>query len=125
MSKIYKYMIPHTPSPSQLETRLLAMDWQHGKAITIPLLHLLIFYINSLCSLIDAFEELQIRLGLFSPLIVPPPPLQLETRLLAMDWQHGKNLFDFYFGYWRPFGELLTDMERNGVMVDKVRIRKG
>lgn len=43
---------------------------------------------------------------------------QLESRLRRMDWQHGKNLFHFYHDYWRPFGELLTEMERNGVMVD-------
>lgn len=30
-----------------------------------------------------------------------------------------KNLFDLYEKYWRPFGELLTDMERQGFYMDK------
>eukprot|EP00962_Isochrysis_galbana_P045560 scaffold17989_cov79-Isochrysis_galbana.AAC.1 len=41
---------------------------------------------------------------------------QLEARLVQLDWQQGQDLFTFYKGYWRPFGELLTEMERNGVM---------
>lgn len=42
----------------------------------------------------------------------------LSRKLRGMDWQDGTSLFDFYMGYWRPFGELLTDMEREGIKVD-------
>ena len=34
-----------------------------------------------------------------------------------MAWQDGKTMYDFYVKYWVPFGELLTDMERNGIKV--------
>jgi len=43
---------------------------------------------------------------------------ELEARLSRMEWLRTRSLFDFYTEYWRPFGELLTDMERAGVMVD-------
>jgi DNA polymerase-1 len=29
-----------------------------------------------------------------------------------------KNLLDIYKTYWRPFGEILTDMEREGMCID-------
>jgi len=29
------------------------------------------------------------------------------------------NIFDIYSKYWKPFGRILTDMERNGLKVDK------
>lgn len=29
-----------------------------------------------------------------------------------------ENLLGLYSKYWLPFGELLTDMERNGIAVD-------
>jgi len=29
----------------------------------------------------------------------------------------GKDMYEFYMTYWRPFGELLTDMEREGIFV--------
>ena len=35
-----------------------------------------------------------------------------------MDWQDDESLYTFYMRYWRPFGELLTDMEREGIKVD-------
>lgn len=43
---------------------------------------------------------------------------RLSSELQEMPWQHGLTLFDFYWRYWRPFGELLTDMERAGIRVD-------
>ena len=43
---------------------------------------------------------------------------KLEERLKDMKWQKGKNLFDYYFMHMRPFGEVLTDMERRGIRVD-------
>ena len=30
----------------------------------------------------------------------------------------GFTMWDFYVNYWRPFGELLTDMEQRGMLVD-------
>src|SRR5207302_138673 len=43
----------------------------------------------------------------------------LEEKLKSMTWQGGKNMWDFYWAYWRPFGEMLTDMERAGFYVRK------
>ena len=43
---------------------------------------------------------------------------RLKAELESMEWQQGRMLFDFYWDYWRPFGELLTDMEREGIRVD-------
>ncbi len=31
----------------------------------------------------------------------------------------GYTMWDLYCDYWRPFGELLTEMERKGMMVDR------
>lgn len=43
---------------------------------------------------------------------------KLEEELKRMSWFEDKNLFDYYFLHMRPFGEVLTDMERRGVRVD-------
>ncbi len=47
---------------------------------------------------------------------------ELEKQLKKMPWVIDGvlkgNMFDFYDQYWRDFGELLTDMERNGIKVD-------
>ena len=48
---------------------------------------------------------------------------RLEENLRAMEWQPmgrsaPESLFDFYKSYYVPFGELLTDMERNGIRVE-------
>ncbi|KAK3285021.1 hypothetical protein CYMTET_7356, partial [Cymbomonas tetramitiformis] len=32
------------------------------------------------------------------------------------------TLWDYYISYWRPFGELLTELEKEGMMVDKVHL---
>ncbi|CAB9529669.1 polymerase I B, chloroplastic/mitochondrial [Seminavis robusta] len=48
----------------------------------------------------------------------------LETKLKEEKWDEGsdeknsRNLFDYYFLHMRPFGEVLTDMERRGIRVD-------
>eukprot|EP01103_Thecamoeba_quadrilineata_P007290 TRINITY_DN1712_c1_g1_i1.p1 TRINITY_DN1712_c1_g1~~TRINITY_DN1712_c1_g1_i1.p1 ORF type:complete len:821 (-),score=173.14 TRINITY_DN1712_c1_g1_i1:74-2536(-) len=42
----------------------------------------------------------------------------LEEKLHELPWWRQKTMFHFYDDYWRPFGELLTDMEREGVRVD-------
>ncbi|XP_031403641.1 DNA polymerase I B, chloroplastic/mitochondrial-like [Punica granatum] len=49
----------------------------------------------------------------------------LRNKLLGMAWrfngmpQAGKSMFDFYKEYWRPFGEILVKMERDGMLVDR------
>lgn len=43
---------------------------------------------------------------------------KLEEKLKKMSWIKGRNLFDYYFMHMRPFGEVLTDMERRGIRVD-------
>lgn len=35
-----------------------------------------------------------------------------------------KNNYDLYLNYWRPFGELMTDMERNGIKIDVEYLKK-
>lgn len=34
-----------------------------------------------------------------------------------------RHLLDIYRVYWRPFGEILTDMEREGFLVDKEHVQ--
>lgn len=44
----------------------------------------------------------------------------LQERLEAMPWDDagaGLTMYDFYRRYWRPFGELLCDMEERGIHV--------
>ncbi len=48
---------------------------------------------------------------------------ELRHRLSNMEWTDGHvfgepTLYAFYKQYWRPFGELLTAMEREGIKVD-------
>jgi hypothetical protein len=47
---------------------------------------------------------------------------ELENQLKKMPWvidgELKGTMYDFYHQYWRDFGELLTDMERNGIKVD-------
>jgi hypothetical protein len=43
---------------------------------------------------------------------------ELQKRLEKMSWCRGKNLYDYYQMHMRPFGEVLTDMERRGIRVD-------
>lgn len=38
----------------------------------------------------------------------------LAEKLREMDWKDGMSMLDFYYLYYVPFGELLTDMERYG-----------
>jgi DNA polymerase-1 len=38
----------------------------------------------------------------------------LKDQLKALAWHGNKSQWDFYWDYWRPFGELLTDVEREG-----------
>jgi len=43
---------------------------------------------------------------------------ELAKRLQAKSWKNGKSLMDYYMMHMRPFGEVLTDMERRGIRVD-------
>eukprot|EP00471_Norrisiella_sphaerica_P011153 CAMPEP_0184502572 /NCGR_PEP_ID=MMETSP0113_2-20130426/50732_1 /TAXON_ID=91329 /ORGANISM="Norrisiella sphaerica, Strain BC52" /LENGTH=1086 /DNA_ID=CAMNT_0026891819 /DNA_START=240 /DNA_END=3500 /DNA_ORIENTATION=- len=43
---------------------------------------------------------------------------ELMAKLMDMRYEKGLNMFDFYSRYLVPFGELLTDMERDGIYVD-------
>ena len=43
----------------------------------------------------------------------------LEVKIEKM-----KNLLDVYSRYWKPFGELLTDMEREGIKVNVTHLRE-
>ncbi|EGG16650.1 mitochondrial DNA polymerase A [Cavenderia fasciculata] len=43
----------------------------------------------------------------------------LHKKLMTMEWiGPNSNMWDFYYMMWRPFGQLLTDMERRGMKVD-------
>jgi hypothetical protein len=53
---------------------------------------------------------------------------ELEDKLRAMPWIYegkrglpGSNqtMWDYYQNYWLPFGEVLTDMEREGIKVSE------
>lgn len=43
----------------------------------------------------------------------------LKERLLTMPWISDLNLMDYYHMHMRPFGELLTDLERRGMLIAK------
>lgn len=43
---------------------------------------------------------------------------ELAKRLRKMSWINKTNLYDYYWMHMRPFGEVLTDMERRGIRVD-------
>jgi DNA polymerase-1 len=43
---------------------------------------------------------------------------ELQTRLERLPWCRGKTLYDYYQMYMRPFGQVLTDMERRGIHVN-------
>jgi DNA polymerase-1 len=47
----------------------------------------------------------------------------LKNALLSTSWHDTKSQWDFYWQHWRPFGELLTDIEREGIMVDLEHLR--
>ena len=47
----------------------------------------------------------------------------LSERLRETEWAQGRHMMDFYDIYLVPFGELLTDMERNGVRIDLPYLR--
>ncbi|KAL2632819.1 hypothetical protein R1flu_004298 [Riccia fluitans] len=55
----------------------------------------------------------------------------LQDKLKGKDWliegkfkQEGKSMWDFYLKYWQPFGELLVEMEANGMLLDLDHLAK-
>ncbi|KAE8680208.1 DNA polymerase I B [Hibiscus syriacus] len=54
----------------------------------------------------------------------------LKNKLLSMSWVFdgkpvpGKSMYHFYEEYWRPFGELLVKMEREGMLVDRMHLNQ-
>ena len=44
--------------------------------------------------------------------------LAYELCKIKIDSENMHNMYDLYCKYWMPFGELLTDMEREGIMID-------
>jgi len=45
----------------------------------------------------------------------PDPAIQEALGIQDGDF----NMMDFYDEFWKPFGELLTDMEKEGMLVDR------
>nr|BBU67633.1 putative mitochondrial DNA polymerase [Rhabdomonas costata] len=52
------------------------------------------------------------------------PTLQYHTFTSLMQKLIRKKLWDFYERHWRPFGEVLTQIERRGMYVDRSAIEK-
>eukprot|EP01018_Ginkgo_biloba_P010389 Gb_07861 [translate_table: standard] len=52
----------------------------------------------------------------------------LREKLKCMDWVFQGvskgNMYDFYQEYWRPFGELLVQMESEGMLIDREYLSK-
>ncbi|BFI30949.1 DNA polymerase I [Marchantia polymorpha subsp. ruderalis] len=55
----------------------------------------------------------------------------LQDKLKQKEWliegkfkQEGKSMYDFYLKYWQPFGELLVQMEANGMLLDLDHLAK-
>jgi DNA polymerase-1 len=47
----------------------------------------------------------------------------LKLQLQELSWHGTRSQWDFYWDLWRPFGELLTDVEREGIFVDREHLR--
>jgi len=50
---------------------------------------------------------------------------KLQDELEKMPWLRGRNLYEYYIDNMRPFGEVLTDLERRGIRVDAQDYLKG
>lgn len=50
----------------------------------------------------------------------------LKSKLMKMDWIFNNvkigNMYDFYEKYWRPFGIILVEMEREGMPIDRAHL---
>ena len=44
-------------------------------------------------------------------------------KTLPVDFPGLNNVNDIYEKYWKPFGRILTDIERNGIKVDKNQLK--
>jgi len=49
--------------------------------------------------------------------------LAYELCKLPINSENMKNMYDLYYKYWLPFGELLTDMERVGIKIDLAHLK--
>ncbi len=47
----------------------------------------------------------------------------VQTQLQGLSWHDNLSQWEFYCQYWRPFGVLLTDVEREGITVDVAHLR--
>lgn len=47
-----------------------------------------------------------------------------ELMKYPVEFEDMKNIFDLYCKYWLPFGEILTDIERQGIRVNKPHLKK-
>lgn len=47
-----------------------------------------------------------------------------ELKKFRVEFEEMNNLFDLYCKYWLPFGELLTELERNGIRINKEHLEK-
>lgn len=48
----------------------------------------------------------------------------LQRELMKMWWKKNLSMWDFYIREWLEFGELLTEMEREGIRVDLQHLKK-
>lgn len=45
--------------------------------------------------------------------------LKALMKELPVEFEDLKSIWDIYRNYWRPFGELLTDIEKRGIKVNR------
>jgi len=50
--------------------------------------------------------------------------LAYELCNIKIENENMRNMYELYCKYWLPFGELLTDMEREGIMIDVNRLKQ-
>ena len=44
---------------------------------------------------------------------------EMDAALQSLEMGRCKNMWEMYQHFWRPFGTLLTDMEKGGMMVNR------
>ncbi|CDP05771.1 unnamed protein product [Coffea canephora] len=88
-------------------------DGSEGKVVTIPSVEELQTEERELWICYSALDSIS-TLRLYE---------SLKTKLSRMEWKldgaRRGSMFDFYKQYWRPFGELLVEMETEGMLVDR------
>jgi DNA polymerase-1 len=50
--------------------------------------------------------------------------LTYELCNVKIESENMRSMYDLYCKYWLPFGDLLTDMEREGIMIDVDRLKQ-